>query len=170
MTEEEIAQLRSYLASQSMKRTPTQINDALQEAYRQFLETLGQFPEAAFEKSNQDGVWAISEILEHVTRFITGYEKAICMVLEQRMRPLDVKDRSEILPTRQEYMRRLEMLTTLESSFQHLAHTVHQTKPDAYLEITWNHFEWGAMHWREWLLFARVHLLDHVHQLRTIVL
>ena len=48
MNSEEIAQLRSYLTSQSMKRTPVQLYDALEEAYRQLLETVDQFPETAF--------------------------------------------------------------------------------------------------------------------------
>jgi uncharacterized damage-inducible protein DinB len=167
MTKEEIAQLRSYLASQSMKRTPVQIYSALQEVYHQFLEALDQFPEAAFEKPYQEGVWSIAEILEHVTLFMRVYEKAICMALEQSLQPPDVNDRCEILP-RQEYVERLELLTILKNSIQHLAHTVHETEPDSHLDITWNHFELGTMHWREWQLFARVHLLDHVRQLQMI--
>ena len=69
---------------------------------------------------------------------------------------------------RQEPVKRLELLTALQSSLQHLARTIHQTEPDSHLEITWKHFELGAMHWREWLLLARMHLLDHVRQLQTI--
>ena len=164
MTDEDIAQLRSYLASQSMKRTPTQINDVLQETYDQFLEALGHIPEGAFTKPYQEGVWSTTEILEHVALFMAIYEKAIYMVLEQGVCPPDINDRSEILPQQQQ-MTRLELLNNLESSIQHIAYTVHQAEPDSHLEITWNHFELGAMHWREWLLFARVHLLDHVHQL-----
>ncbi|MGH2497799.1 MAG: DinB family protein [Ktedonobacteraceae bacterium] len=169
MTKEEIAQLRSYLASQSMKRTPTQIYDTLREVYHQFLEALGQFSEAAFEKSYQDGAWSIAEILEHVTLFMAVYEQAICTALEQGLCPPDVNDRNEILP-RHRQMSRLELLSILESSFQRLEHTVHQVEPDSQLELTWKHFELGAMHWREWLLFARIHLLDHLRQLQTMQL
>ena len=67
----------------------------------------------------------------------------------------------------QEPAKRLELLTALQSSLQHLARTIHLTEPDFYLEVTWKHFELGAMNWREWLLLARVHLLDHVRQLQT---
>ena len=42
MNTEEIAQFRSYLTSQSMKRTPVQIYGALEAAYRQLLETVDQ--------------------------------------------------------------------------------------------------------------------------------
>lgn len=166
MNSEEIAQFRSYLTSQSMKRTPVQIYDALEEAYRQLLETVDQFPETAFNQPYREGVWSIAEIVEHVMLFMAIYEQAICMVLEQGLQPPDVNDRSENL-LRQEPVKRLELLTALQSSLQHLARTIHQTEPDSHLEITWKHFELGAMHWREWLLLARVHLLDHVRQLQT---
>jgi len=166
MNSEEIAQFRSYLTSQSMKRTPVQIYDALEEAYRQLLETVDQFPETAFTQPYREGVWSIAEIVEHVMLFMASYEQAICMLLEQGLQPPDVNDRSENL-LRQEPVKRLELLRALQSSLQHLAHTIHQTEPASHLEVTWKHFELGALHWREWLLLARVHLLDHVRQLQT---
>jgi len=42
--------------------------------------------------------------------------------------------------------------------------SVLQANPDAHLDSIWKHFELGETHWREWLLFARVHLLDHMRQ------
>jgi hypothetical protein len=62
MNSEEMAPSRSYLTSQSMKRTPIQLYDALQEAYRQLLETVDQFPETAFHQPYREGVWSIAEI------------------------------------------------------------------------------------------------------------
>lgn len=165
MNQEEIAQLHSYLTSQARKRTPIQLCDALQETYRQFLEIVNSFPEATFTKPVRERIWSGAEIVEHVTRFMASYKQAICMVLEQGVQPPDVTDRSEILP-RQAQTSRVELLASLNNSMQHLLQVVHKTGPDAYLDITWKHFELGAMHWREWLLFARVHLLDHVRQLQ----
>lgn len=45
MTEEEIAQLRSYLAAQSMRRTPPQMIEALRETHRQFAATVAVLPD-----------------------------------------------------------------------------------------------------------------------------
>ena len=166
MNSEEIAQFHSYLTSQSMKRTPVQLYDALEEAYHQLLETVDHFPETAFHQPSREGAWSIAQIVEHIMLFMAIYEQAICLVLEQGLQPPDVNDRSENL-LRQEPVNRLELLRALQRSLQHLAHTIHQTEPDSHLEVAWNHFELGAMHWREWLLLARVHLLDHVRQLQT---
>ena len=166
MTNEEIAQFRRYLASQSMKRTPVQIYDTLQEAYRQFLVALDRFPESTFDDPEREGVWSVAKIVEHVTLFMATYKQAICMALEQKLQPPDFNDRSEI-PPGQKHPSRLELLASLQGSVQHLEQTVYQAEPDARLEVTWQHFELGAMHWREWLLLARVHLLDHVRQLQA---
>ena len=125
MNSEKIAQLRSYLTSQSMKRTPIQIYDDLEEVYRQLLNTVDQFPETAFHQPYREGVWSIAEIVEHVMLFMATYEQAICLVLEQGLQPPDVNDRSEIL-LRQEPVNRVELLTALQRSLQHLAHTIHQ--------------------------------------------
>ena len=121
---------------------PVQLYDALEEAYRQLLETVDQFPETAFHQPSREGVWSIAKIVEHVMRFMATYEQAICMVREQGLQPPDVNGRREIL-LRQEPVKRIELLTALQSSLQHLAHTVHQTEPDSHLEVTWKHFELG---------------------------
>lgn len=166
MTNEEMAQFRSYLASQSMKRTPVQLYDRLQEVYQQFLAVLDKFPESTSDDSVPEGAWTLSKIVEHVSLFMATYERAICMLLEQNQQPPDFNDRSEI-PPGQQHPGRLELLAALQSSVQHLEHTVYQAEPDAHLKVTWQHFELGAMHWREWLLLARVHLLDHVRQIQA---
>jgi len=95
MNSEEIAQFRSYLTSQSMKRPPVQIYGALEEAYHQLLETVDQFPETAFNQPYREGVWSIAEIVEHIMLFMATYEQAICIVREQGLQPPDVNHRSE---------------------------------------------------------------------------
>ena len=57
MTDEEIAHLRSYLAAQSMRRTPVQILEALQEAYRQFREAILALSETAYEARLDEQSW-----------------------------------------------------------------------------------------------------------------
>lgn len=164
MTEEEIAQLRSYLAVQSMRRTPEQIIEVLQKAYHQFLMAVAALPDAVYHISADEHIWSAPEIVEHVCLFMSNYKTAICGVLERGQRPPDVLDRQEIIPRGDKVNTRDELLSILEEVFKHLTHSVLQAQPFAHLDITWRHFELGEMHWREWLLFARVHLLDHVSQ------
>ena len=61
------------------------------------------------------------------------------------------------------------MLAKLEASRESLIALVMQADPQAHLDITWGHREFGQMNWREWLLFARVHTLDHTRQMQAIM-
>lgn len=163
MTEEEIARLRGYLATQSMKRTPAQITEALQEAYHQFVSAVKTVPNADAHTPEKH-IWSLAEVVEHVSLFLSLYTAAICSVLEGHERPADVQDRQDILPRDGDKADIPEKLRKLEGNITRLAQVVLQADPLGHLEMTWKHFELGAMHWREWLLFARVHLLDHVRQ------
>jgi hypothetical protein len=40
---------------------------------------------------------------------------------------------------------------------------------DEHLDVTIAHPTFGALNWREWMLFMRVHDLDHLRQLQAIV-
>ena len=169
MTEEEVIRLRSYLATQSMRRTPAQIIEALQEAYHQFTMAVITLPNSAYHLHPDEHTWSTSEVVEHVCLFMSSYKAAICSVLEKGQRPPDVYDRQEIIPLPDRAETRDEQLFTLEGIFKHLTSSVLQADPCVHLDITWKHFELGGMHWREWLLFARVHLLDHIRQVNDML-
>lgn len=160
MTEEEIAQLRSYLAAQSMRRRPQQMIEALQEVHHQFAAAVATLHDAPPDKQE----WLAREIMEHVSLFLSGYTTAICAVLEKGQRPPDVLDRQEIIPRGDKTQTQDAFLLAQEEILNQLASSVLQADPLVHLDITWKHFELGAMHWREWLLFARVYLLDHIRQ------
>ena len=46
--EEEVARIRSYLASQAIRRTPEQLVETLREAHQQFLTATAAVPAATF--------------------------------------------------------------------------------------------------------------------------
>lgn len=164
MTEEEICRLRSYLATQAMQRTPQQIIEALQEVYRQFAASVVALPNRTYYTFSIPPAWSASEIVEHVYLFLSSYTRAICAVLEKGQRPPDVQRRQEIIPHEEETDKRGEFLFLSEQVLSQLTSAVLHVDPLISLDLTWKHFELGDMHWREWLLFARVHLLDHLHQ------
>ena len=60
------------------------------------------------------------------------------------------------------------LLQALETSYQRLRNTVIHADPSSHLAVQWNHFELGPMHWREWILFTRIHLLEHVKQAQNL--
>ena len=163
--DEEVARVRSYLASQAMRRTPEQIVEALREAEQQFLRALAAVPDGTFRTVPKEGEWSAADVLAHVHRIATFDERSICGVLEHGKQPANVDDVLEQAPTN---TTREQMLANIKALRERLIAVVLQADPQAHLDITWRHNEFGAMNWREWLLFARVHTLDHAHQMQAI--
>ncbi len=162
---EEVARVRSYLASQAMRRTPAQLVDALREAHQQFLAATDAVPDAAFRTIPREGEWSAADVLAHVRSIAALDERSICGVLEHGEQPANVDDQLEQAPTNatREYM-----LADIEALRERLIAVVLQAGPQAHLDIVWGHNEFGNMNWREWLLFARVHTLDHARQMQAI--
>src|SRR5579859_2093218 len=168
MNEEEIASLRSYLASQSMRRVPGHLIDALQATYSEFVQAILAIPDSAFRTSHK-GQWSAAEVLEHVQTVMVAYEKSICMVLEYGEQP--EAQTEEISGAIEPILRgatREQLLSALEASYKRLTESVRRADPFVHLDIMWSHFELGMMHWREWLLFVRVHLIEHVRQVKAV--
>lgn len=86
-------------------------------------------------------------------------------MIEHGEQPPPIRDVLETAPASDT---REQMLAQLEEARQKLTTLVLQADPQAHLDITWKHDEFGQMNWREWLLFARVHALDHTRQMQSI--
>jgi len=163
--EEEVARVRSYLASQAMRRTTEQLVEALREAQRQFLAATAAVPDAAFRTIPKEGEWSAADVLAHVRSIAAFDERSICGVLERGEQPANVNDALEQAPT---HATREQMLADIEALRERLIAIVLRADPQAYLDILCGHNEFGNMNWREWLLFARVHTLDHARQMQAI--
>ncbi len=163
--EEEVARVRSYLASQAMRRTPAQLVEALREAHQQFLAATAAVPDAAFRTVPREGEWSVADVLAHVRSIAAFDERSICGVIERGEQPANVDDQLEQAPTN---ATREQMLADIEALRERLMAVVRKADPQTHLDIVWGHNEFGNMNWREWLLFARVHTLDHARQMQAI--
>ena len=161
---EEIARVRSYLASQAMKRTPAQLVEALREAHRQFR-AAATVPDALFRVAPGDEEWSAADVLGHMLIIAAIDERAIPGVIERGEQPPDIVDLVSPAPAD---LTREQMLAELERLRERLIDSVLKADPSAHLDILWGHNEFGQMNWREWLLFARVHTLDHTRQMQSI--
>ena len=96
---EEIARVRSYLATQATRRTPAQLVEALREAHHQFLTALAAVPDAAFRTIPREGEWSAADVLAHVRTIAAFDERSICGVIERGEQPPNVDDALEQAPT-----------------------------------------------------------------------
>jgi uncharacterized damage-inducible protein DinB len=163
--EEEVARVRSYLASQALRRTPEQLIEALREAHKQFLAATAAIPDDAFHTIPREGEWSAVDVLAHVCTIAEFDDHSICGVIEHGEQPKDVDDALEQAPSD---ATREQLLEDIERHRERLIAVVHQADPQAHLDIVWGHNEFGKMNWHEWLLFARVHTLDHARQMQAI--
>src|ERR671925_25745 len=90
--EEEVARVRSYLASQAMRRTPEQLVEALREAHQQFLAAMAAIPDADFRTVPKEREWSAADVLAHVRSIAAFDEQSICGVLERGEQPPNVDD------------------------------------------------------------------------------
>src|SRR4051812_308166 len=162
---EEVARVRSYLVSQAAKGTPAQLVETLREAHRQFLAALDAVPEAAFRATPGADEWSAADVTEHVRQIAALEERSIVGVLARGERPAPIADRLTVAPSE---ATRAALLADIAAMRDRLCTAVLAASPEAQLDITWSHSEFGALNWREWLLFARVHTLDHARQLQAI--
>ena len=162
---EEVARIRSYLASQAMRRTPEQLVEVLREAQQQFLVATNAIPDTTFRTIPKEGEWSAADVLAHVCVIAALDERSICGVIERGEQPKNVEDALEKAPSDST---REQLLADIERHRNKLIADVLQADPQAYLDIVWGHNEFGNMNWREWLLFARVHTLDHARQMEAI--
>ena len=163
--EEEVARVRSYLASQAMRRTPEQLIEALREAHQQLLAATAGVPYAAFRATPKEGEWSAADVLAHVRSIAAFDERSICSVIVSGEQPANVDDVLKHAPTN---ATREQLLADIEALRERLIAVVIRADPQAHIDIVWGHNEFGNMNWREWLLFARVHTLDHAHQMQAI--
>ena len=162
---EEVARMRSYLASQAMKHTPAQLVETLREAHRQFLAAAAAVPDTLFRVAPGDGEWSAADVLGHMLIIAAIDERAIHAVIDHGEQPPDVVDL--VTPSLADLTRE-QMLSELERRRERRIDSVLKADASAHLDILWSHNEFGAMNWREWLLFARVHTLDHTRQMQSI--
>lgn len=161
----EVARVRSYLASQAMKRTPAQLVEALREAHQQFLAAAATVPDPLFRVAPGNEEWSAADVMGHMLIIAAIDESAIPGVIERGEQPPDINDLISPAPAD---LTRQQMLAELERLRERLIASVLQADPTAHLDILWGHNEFGHMNWREWLLFARVHTLDHTRQMQSI--
>ena len=163
--EEEVARVRSYLASQAMKRTPEQLVTALHDAHRQFLAATAAISDEHFRTLPQEGEWAAADVLTHVCRIAALEEQSIRTMIEQGKQPAPIADSIVQAPVE---ATREALLAELDQSREQLFALVLQADSEAHLDTTWAYSDFGPMNWREWLLLARLHELDHVRQMQAI--
>lgn len=162
---EEVARVRAYIVAQAMKRTPAQIVEAVQEAQQQFEAAFALIPAERQRQTPTADEWSAQDVLEHMRTMAQFDLLAMTAILLDDATPPPMVDQIQRAPAT---MTSAEILADFQRSREEVTAIVLAANPEAHLDRLISHPEFGTFNWREVLLFARVHLLDHARQLQGI--
>jgi hypothetical protein len=163
---EEIARVRGYLVAQAAKRTPAELVETLREAHAELLQALERVPETAFRTAPAAEEWSAADVLAHVRSMALYDATAIPNAISAGTAPnAGIRDQIEPAPSG---ATRAQLLGDLNDAREKLIAAALAADPEAHLDVRWPMSDFGALNWREALLFARVHTLDHARQMAAI--
>ena len=160
----EFARIRGYLNAQGAKLSPEQIIGKVQEAMGQLRAAATAVPAARFTDPPAPNEWSANEVMAHVVEAGRLFGGAIVRVLDGQPpgQPRDAAARDTSPRPLSEWW------TLLERDRDALFARVRSVHPMSRLEATIPHPFFGALNWRETLLFIRLHDLDHAGQLQKV--
>ena len=164
MTNEESLRIRGYLTAQGAKLSPDQLIGKVEEAMAQLKAAASSVPPARFNEPPAPGEWSANEVMAHVVEAGRHFGTAIVRILDGQApgTPRDVAARDTTPRPLGEWW------ALLERDRSALFERVRNAHPMARLEATIAHPFFGALNWRETLLFMRLHDLDHAGQLTKV--
>ncbi len=164
MTDEE-QRIRSYLTAQAAKLTPALIVDKVRAAMADLRSAAAAVPPARFAERPAPDEWSGNEVMAHVLAADAYFSGGIVSALDGAPPPARREGRGiEGAPLRSA----AAWCDDLERAREAVFARALAADPGAHLDRLVEHGMFGALTWRETLLFHRVHDLDHAGQLRKI--
>jgi hypothetical protein len=167
MMDQEIARIQGYLRVQAAKLTIPQLVDKLRSDARPLRDVASSLTGERFRERPAAGEWSAAEVWTHVLEMSEHGSGAVLAIIAGE-RPPPVSDRISggdraALDGPADYWREFE------SGRERFYTGVLPARGDEHLDVPIAHPMFGPLNWREWMLFMRVHDLDHLRQLQAIV-
>ena len=164
MNEEQL-RIRGYLQSQAAKLSPAELVTKVRTDQEQLRAAAESVAPDRFTERPGTSEWSANEVFAHVVTSGGDVARAIATVLDGGSPPTRVEDVMRHSP---EQRTAGQWWQALVQDRDTLFGRVAQAAPDARLDVTWEHPVFGPLNWREWLLFLRIHDLDHARQMQAI--
>jgi len=163
----EAERVRSYLVAQAAKLSLPQLAEKLRTDAAPLAELANAVPTERFRDEPPGGGWSAAQVWDHIVTTSETVARAIEAILESRTPPSAISDLIDAatkyeLPDGPSYYREFN------ERREQLLERVLQASGDENLDVKVPHAWFGDLNWREWLLFLRIHDIDHIGQLREI--
>lgn len=164
----EVERVRGYLIAQAAKLSLPDLVDKVRADSTQLKAAADAVPEARFHERPGPEDWSAAEVMTHVLDMTERGAAAIEGILDTGALPPRIDDQLRH-EERSDLRGAGDYWRAFESRRERLYNRVLQATGDEHLDVTITHPNFGALNWREWLLFMRVHDLDHMRQIQAIV-
>ncbi|MGE5596417.1 MAG: DinB family protein [Hyphomicrobiales bacterium] len=160
----EFERIRSYLQAQASKLSIPDLVEKVRTDMGQLRAAIEAVPADGFGRRPAEGEWSANEILAHLLASSADVARGIVTVLDGGAPPERVAD---AIKGTTEQRTGSEWWQALRDDRERLFERVSKARGDERLDVTWLHPMFGQLNWREWLLFTRIHDLDHARQLQA---
>ena len=165
-TEEDL-RVRGYLLSQANKLSIPELVEKVRRDVLPLHEAAAAVPpDRFFERPGADD-WSAAEVFTHILEMNERGAQAIEGILDRGTLPPPITDEMSGA-TRAELHTAEDYWQAFTTRREQLFERVLRARGDEHLDIKITHNQFGALSWREWLLFLRVHDLDHMRQLQAL--
>ncbi len=161
----EAERIRSYLQTQAEKLSLPDLVAKVETDMRQVYEAFSTFPEARWNDRPAAGEWSGNEVASHLVNTSKSGSVSIIRAIETGEKPAGIRDQIE---HGAEAKTPADWWTALEQDRIALFQRLSTATGNEHLDVTWLHPMFGELNWREWLLFLRIHDLDHARQVQGI--
>ncbi len=165
--DDESRRIRAYLLAQAGKLSVPELVDKLRRDVLPLRDAAARVPVERFHERPGPDEWSAAEVFTHIIEMTEHGDAAIGAILAGGRPPARVRDAVSGavragLHTAEDYWRAFQGLR------EPFYARVLRARGDEHLDVEIVHPAFGALSWREWLLFMRVHDLDHMRQIQSI--
>ena len=164
MTDEQL-RIRGYLQAQGAKLAPADLVERVRAAMDQVRESVTAVPPSRFNERPATDEWSANEVMAHVVTTGARFAERITGAIDGHAPGAAVAD---VIESGAPEHTAEEWWTIFAVAREALFARVLSADPAAHLDRVIEHPFFGALNWREALLFLRLHDLDHAGQLQKI--
>jgi len=163
----EAERVRSYLVTQANKLTLADLVAKVRADTAPLKEAASLIPPELLSRRPGENDWSAAEVWTHILQVNEQGATAIEGILANGRPPEQLRD---VISgeTRPQFTSGEQYYAAYHQRREQLLTRVLKARGDEYLDVKIHHQLFGDLSWREWLLFMRVHDLDHLRQLQAI--
>jgi len=159
--------VRSYLLAQANKLAIPALVAKVREDTAPLRAVGAAVPASRFRERPAPGEWSAAEVFTHIVQVNESGCRAIEGILDHGAVPAPIADTISG-ETRADLAAAEDYWQAYQARRERLLERVLHASGDEHLDVKIAHRQFGPLSWREWLLFMRVHDLDHMRQLQSI--